>query len=101
MQPIIDDLVARGILLRAAEPEGLALAAAPEHVSIVDILDVVRDPAAIDAPALAAAADAGAAALRRRDAGVREALEHVNLRDLVGDPGSAPILARLPREAAR
>jgi membrane protein len=98
MQPIIDDLVTRGILLRAAEPQGLALAAAPEHVTVVDVLEVVRDPATIDAPALAAAADAGAAALRRRDAAVRGALEHVSLRDLVGDPDAAPPLARLPRE---
>jgi membrane protein len=100
MQPVIDDLVARGILLRAAEPPGLALAAAPERVTVVDVLDVVRDPASIDEPALAAAGDAGAEALRRRDAAVREALAHVNLRELAGEPGAASRLTRLPRNRA-
>lgn len=87
MLPIVDDLVARRILLRSAEPEGLTLATSPDHVTVADVLDVVRDPAAVDAPALAVAADAGAKVLRRRDAVVRDALEQTSLRALVDPPG--------------
>ena len=52
-------------------------------MTVVDVLDVVRDPAMIDEPAVAAAADAGAGALRRRDAAVRQALPRVPVRALV------------------
>jgi membrane protein len=100
LQPIVDDLVARGILLRAAEPEGLALAASPDRVTAVDVLDVVRDPATVDGPSLAAAADAGAEVLRRRDTAVREALENVTLRDLVALPGAESGITRLARYRA-
>lgn len=100
IQPIVDDLVRRGIILRAAEPEGLALAASPDHVSVVDVLDVVRDPARIDEAALAAAADAGASVLRRRDAAVRDALARVTLRSLVELGGAEPAIAQLARSRA-
>jgi membrane protein len=100
LQPIVDHLVARGILLRAAEPEGLALAASPDQVTVVDVLDVVRDPGTVDGPALAAAADAGATILRRRDEAVREALERVSLRDLVTLPGTESGVTQLARYRA-
>jgi len=100
LQPIVDHLVARGVLLRAAEPEGLALAASPDHVTVVHVLDIVRDPAAIDGPALAAAGDAGASVLRHRDAAVRDALERVSLRALAGSPGTTPSVAELARHRA-
>jgi membrane protein len=101
LQPIVDDLVARGILLRAAEPEGLALAASPDQVTVVDVLDVVRDPASVDEPVLAGASDAGAGVLRRRDAAVREALERMSLRALVGQPGAEAGITELARYRAR
>ena len=100
LQPIVDHLVARGILLRAAEPEGLALAASPDQVTVVDILDVVRDPGTVDGPALAAAGDAGATILRRRDQVVREALERVSLRELVTLPGTESEVTQLARYRA-
>jgi membrane protein len=104
MQPIVDDLVARGILLRAAEPPGLALAADPDALSVMDVLEVVRDPGATDRAALVAAADPGARMLQRRDAAVREAFEHLSLRELCrgGGPGRAVWAARTPaaREAS-
>lgn len=104
LEPIVDDLVARGILLRVAAPEGLALAASPDRTSIVDVLDVVRDPAAIDTAAVAAASDPGAIALRRRDAVVRGALARTTLRDLVdaqkADPQKADGVTPLARSVA-
>jgi hypothetical protein len=64
---------------------------------VVDIRDVIRDPAALDGPALAAAGDAGADVLRRRDAAVRETLEGVSLRQLVRAPEGEARIARLAR----
>jgi hypothetical protein len=69
----------------------------PDQVSVVDVLDVVRDPAMTDKPALAAAGDAGASALRRRDAAVREVLEGVTLRDLVRASGPDATVSELAR----
>jgi hypothetical protein len=57
--------------VRAAEPEGLALRASPDHVSALDVLGIVRDPAP------------GGSVLRRRDAAVRDALEGLMLRGLI------------------
>jgi membrane protein len=99
LQPIVDDLVGRGILVRAAEPEGLALGASPDQVTALDVLAVVRDPARIDEPALASAPDAGASVLRRRDAAVRDALERVTLRGLIS-PGVESGVSQLARHRA-
>jgi membrane protein len=100
LQPIVDDLVEHGILVRAAEPEGLTLGASPDHVSVLDILRVVRDPARIDDRALTAAGDAGAGVLRQRDAAVRDALDSVTLRNLVELRNAEPGIAQLARERA-
>src|SRR5919108_967569 len=43
---LIDDFVRAGILLRSAEPEGVALARPPETVAVKDVLDIVGDSAA-------------------------------------------------------
>jgi hypothetical protein len=83
-----------------ARPAGLALAASPDHVTVADVLDVVRDPAEIDGPAVAAAVDVGASALRRRDAAAREALQHVSLRGLTGGHACGPEITPLARQRA-
>jgi Arc/MetJ family transcription regulator len=44
--------------------------------------------------------DPGAEALRRRDTPAREALADLSLRQLVGEPGAAARLTRLPRNRA-
>jgi hypothetical protein len=53
----------------------------------------------LDEQAVAAAADAGASLLRRR-AAVRDALERVTLRSLVGPEGAEPGITQLARPRA-
>lgn len=87
---IFDAFVRAGILLRSAEPEGIALARPPEAIAIKDILDIVGDSAApIDE-------DAGPAAhvLQQRDQAVKDALEETNLRSLATE--TAATVVRLP-----
>src|ERR671923_1319926 len=68
---IVDEFVRAGILLRSAEPEGIALARPPESVTVKDILDIVSDPAAQDVKNTGPAADV----LLRRDQAVQKALD--------------------------
>lgn len=94
LENTLDEFVKAGILLRSAEPEGVALARAPETVTVREILDVVADStapsAAIDGPA--------AHVLRRRDQAVEKALEGVTLRSLVTEAPST--IVKFPQSAA-
>lgn len=90
LEDVIDDLVTRGVLLRAAEPEGVALARGPDEVTAADVLAIIADPE--DAPADDVRLPAAVAAvLGARDRAVHEVLGRVTLRTLAGEP---------PREAA-
>jgi len=91
---LFDVYVRAGVLLRSAEPEGVALARPPETVQVKDILDIVSDSAA---PAVDHASPA-AQVLLQRDQAVQKALEKTNLRSLVEEP-SAPIV-RFPQTAS-
>jgi DNA-binding IscR family transcriptional regulator len=44
VEELVDAFVQHGLLLRAAEPEGIALTRSPEEVSAVEILDVLCGP---------------------------------------------------------
>jgi membrane protein len=79
LEEMLDTFVRRGILLRSADPEGVALARPPDQVTALEILEGVRDPDAVD-PAFDDAAAAGADLLRRRDRAVRQALDGLTLR---------------------
>jgi membrane protein len=94
LENIFDEFVRAGILLRAAEPEGVALARPPEAVTVREILDVVGDSAAPEV------ANDGAAAhvLRRRDQAVEKALEGVTLRSLVTETPST--IVKFPQSAS-
>jgi len=76
---LIDDFVKAGILLRSAEPEGIALARPPEMVTVNDVLDIVRGPAVENVE------DPGPIAeiLLLRDEIVHKAFEGVTLKSLV------------------
>ena len=91
---LFDVYVRAGVLLRSAEPEGVALARPPETVQVKDILDIVSDSAA---PAVDHASPA-AQVLLQRDQAVQKALEKTNLISLVEEP-SAPIV-RFPQTAS-
>jgi membrane protein len=101
LDDLLEEFVHRGVLVRSAEPEGLALARAPETVAVVDVLDAVCDPGPVRAegPRGDAVIDR---TLRRRDEAVRAALEGVTLRTLAvedggGEPGRATGMAAASR----
>lgn len=67
---VLDELVRRGVLLRAAEPHGVALASLPERVALLEVLDAVRIRAADTAsrPATPITSRRSSRAGRRRSA---------------------------------
>jgi len=96
LEDIIEDFVAAGLLVRTSEPDGVALARAPEHVSVVDALSAVREPPSSYDGGAAAIPAPVAATLRRRDDVVRDALGGTTLRSLATTPSElgAPDAAR-------
>jgi len=81
LENLIDDFVRAGILLRSAEPEGVALARPPENVTVKDILEIVSDSALQDAKEAGPVADI----LLRRDQAVQKALEGITLKSLMAE----------------
>src|SRR5262245_31230209 len=81
LENLIDHFVRAGILLRSAEPEGVALARPPENVTVKDILEIVSDSVMQDANEAGPVADI----LLRRDQAVQKALEGFTLKSLVED----------------
>ena len=91
---VVDEFVRAGILLRSAEPEGIALARPPESVTVKDILDIVSDSAVQDVKNIGPAADV----LLRRDQAVQKALDGMTLKSLAAENAS-PIV-RLPHSGS-
>jgi membrane protein len=81
---LIDDFVRAGILLKSAEPEGVALARPPETVAVKDVLDIVGDTAARELKSGGPVADV----LLRRDQAVQKALEGITLKSLIEENAS-------------
>jgi membrane protein len=81
LEDLLEDFVASGLLVHTTEPDGVLLARAPDHVSVIDALDAIREPASLetDPPEVPGPV---AEALRRRDEAVRGALSAVTLRSL-------------------
>jgi membrane protein len=75
---LVNEFVRAGILLRSAEPPGIALARPPESVTVKEILDIVADT---DVPELRAGGVI-ADVLMRRDQAVDNAMEGTNLKSL-------------------
>ncbi len=78
LEDLIDEFVRRRILLRSAEPEGLALGRPPESVAVSEILDAVD---ATEEPPNARE-DAVSLVLQRRDQAIRHALAGLTLHAL-------------------
>jgi len=93
LENLFDEFVRAGVLLRSAEPEGIALARPPESVAVKDILDIVADAAT---PAVENGGPA-AHVLLRRDQAAQKALEGLTLRSLAGE--SSPALVKFPQSA--
>jgi hypothetical protein len=83
--------VDHGLLVRTAEPEGIALARAPDDVPVAEVLALIRDPAGRDAAGELQVPAVLAELLAVRDRAVDEALAGITLRTLAGEA---------PREAA-
>ena len=90
----IDQFVRAGILLRSADPEGIALARPPETVTIKDILDIVADSTKQDDNNAGPAGDI----LRRRDEAVHNALDGITLRTVTAEKAST--ILRFPRSGS-
>jgi DNA-binding IscR family transcriptional regulator len=93
LENFIDKFVRAGILLRSADPEGVALARPPEAVTIKDILDIVDDSTQDD-KSTGPAGDI----LQRRDQAVQTALDGITLKSLVAENRSTII--RFPRSGS-
>jgi DNA-binding IscR family transcriptional regulator len=85
LEELVDDLVRRGLLLRAAEPQGIALGRASERISVAEILDVVRGPDIPDQTDFVDQPESGAHALRLRDQAVQQALGGLTLRSVLAE----------------
>jgi membrane protein len=83
LEELTDAFVARGILVRVAEPEGVMLSRPPEGLTAIDILQAIQDPA--QASAWTEPASAVSEFLHRRDEALHAALGEVTLRSLVSD----------------
>jgi len=90
LEDLIEGFVARGILARATEPEGVVLARPPEHVPVIDILEVVWGAPSAAAEVQDTREDSVVEILRKRDEVVREALGGVTLRSLASRKVAAP-----------
>jgi membrane protein len=94
VEDFVDQFVRAGILLRSAEPEGVALARPPETVTVKDILDIVSESAMQVVKQAGPAADV----LRRRDQAVQNALDGITLKSLVAENRST--ILRFPRSGS-
>jgi membrane protein len=86
MDPL-ETLVARGFVVRTRDPDGVALARAPELVPVSEVLGAFRDPAGSgpgDSNAETSAAVSRVLGLR--EVAVRRALDGVTLRTLAATP---------------
>jgi membrane protein len=97
LENLFDEFIKAGILLRSAEPEGVALARPPETVTVKDILAIVGNAAMEEVKSTGAAADV----LLRRDQAVQKALEGITLRSLVAENPSTVAKLPHPRSAVQ
>jgi len=95
LEELIDEFVKAGILLRSAEPPGVALAQPPEALSLKSILDLLNEPAA-------SSTETGGPAdhvLSRRDLAVQKALEGMTLRSLITE--ASPTVLKFPQSGGQ
>ena len=85
LEPLIDTLLAQGVLLQTVEPEGIVPGRPPEQIAVASVLAILRAPG--DEPAAIDGGDAISALLDRRNRAVERALDGVTLRSLAAaDP---------------
>jgi membrane protein len=84
---LIDEFVRRGILLRSAEPEGVALARPAENIYVKEILDIVGGSTMPEVKNAGAIGDI----LLRRDQAAQKTLEGITLKSLVQENSATVI----------
>jgi membrane protein len=101
LEELVDVFVARGILVRASDPESVVLSHPPEQFLVVDLLHVIRDPASVDARTPEARVNAVSDVLHRRDEALRSALGEVTLRSLAAATQSRRTVTDLAQHRRR
>ena len=91
---LFDQFVRTGILLRSAEPEGIALARLPEAIAVKEVLDIVSG-----SETMPESAGPAAEVLRQRDQALEKTLEGMNLRYLASEGPAG--LVRISRSGSR
>ena len=89
LEDLIEDFVASGLLVHTAEPDGVMLARAPDHVTVVEVLGTIREPPSARAVQPPAVPTPVTATLRRRDDAVRDTLGGLSLRTLATSTSDA------------
>jgi len=89
LEDVVDGLVGRGILARAVEPPGVILARPPEQLLVVDLLDAIRNPTALDVHTSIPSEKTVLGLLRRHDEILRDALQGVTLASLASETSAA------------
>ena len=89
LEDLIEDFVASGLLVHTAEPDGVMLARAPDHVTVVEVLGTIRESPSARAVQPPAVPTPVTATLRRRDDAVRDALGGLSLRTLASSTSDA------------
>ena len=83
LEPLLETLRAKGVLLQTTQPEGMVLGHPPEQIAVVSVLDSLRTPGG--EPAALDGGDAISALLDRRNRAVAQALDGLTLRSLATD----------------
>jgi DNA-binding IscR family transcriptional regulator len=87
LDELTDTLVARGILVRATEPEGVMLSRPPEDLKVIEVLDAIQQDPAPPAPWTEPTLSTSVSdVLHRRDEAIHSALSEVTLRSLAAGP---------------
>ena len=100
LEELLDAFVAWGVLIRGKEPESVVLAHPPEQFQVVDVLEVIRNPAAADLETPEPRTSPVSEILDRHDEALRSALGGMTLRALATEPASRPTVTDLAQRRA-
>jgi membrane protein len=93
VENVVEEFIQTGILLRSAEPSGIALARPPESITVKEILDIVADTEIPELQTGGIIADV----LTKRDQATDKAMEGVTLKSLATESAGRNLrLAQFP-----
>jgi membrane protein len=94
LEPILDRLVSRGLLLRSAQPEGISLARSPERISVTEVLEVLNGPLS----SAGATENSVTQVLRHRESAVAQSLQGITLKSLAVE--SMPTVSKILKSSS-